>query len=332
MSILRLRETDGPGEDASLGALSGAASSAPGGREESREPILASLFVHLLGVIALLVIPPSRPTAIELVENAAAARAFFAPAVPSTNPTAAKPTPVPTAPPPAEKPTPTTPDRLDRVSVGARSDERLDRLRLERDKEVTAEMRKGERDEVREALGQAERPDRHAQRNGEDADKETRAMEREPSRPLMLPGEDLRRSGAPGRLLDASAKTIERRARERTEIGDPNTLAGRQMGALYFDPHGADFTRWINHFKNEVYRNWILPQPALMGLVGKVEIVFQVERDGRLAALQVTGPSGTPAFDRASANALRGAELLPLPTDYDSPHVVMHVTFEYNVR
>ena len=39
----------------------------------------------------------------------------------------------------------------------------------------------------------------------------------------------------------------------------------QQMGPLFFDPEGADFTAWINHCKNEVYRNWIVPQPALFG-------------------------------------------------------------------
>ena len=41
------------------------------------------------------------------------------------------------------------------------------------------------------------------------------------------------------------------------------TGTGQQMGPLFFDPEGADFTVWINHFKNEVYRNWLVPQAVL---------------------------------------------------------------------
>ena len=55
---------------------------------------------------------------------------------------------------------------------------------------------------------------------------------------------------------------------------------GQQISGLFFDPAGADFTEWINRFKNEVYRNWILPQPALMGFKGHVAFEFTVERDG----------------------------------------------------
>src|SRR6185369_432657 len=56
--------------------------------------------------------------------------------------------------------------------------------------------------------------------------------------------------------------------------------AGRQMGPLFFDPEGADFTGWLNHFKNEVYRNWIVPQAVMFGYHGHVDIEFWVERDG----------------------------------------------------
>jgi protein TonB len=107
--------------------------------------------------------------------------------------------------------------------------------------------------------------------------------------------------------------------------------AGRQMGPLFFDPEGADFTGWINHFKNEVYRNWIVPQAALFGFRGgHVDIEFWVERDGSMTQVRILKSSGTPALDRAAQNALTGSRLLALPSDFGPQRVHMQVSFFYN--
>jgi len=102
------------------------------------------------------------------------------------------------------------------------------------------------------------------------------------------------------------------------------------MGPLFFDPEGADFTVWVNHFKNEVYRNWIVPQPAILGFRGHVDLEFTVERDGRLTNLRMLKSSGTPALDRAAQNALLGSRLMALPADYRPARVSMQVSFFYN--
>jgi TonB family protein len=105
------------------------------------------------------------------------------------------------------------------------------------------------------------------------------------------------------------------------------------VGPLFFDPQGADFTAWVNHFKNEVYRNWIVPQSALLGLKGgRVDIEFRVARDGRLVGLRLVGSSGTGALDRSARNALMGSRLLPLPSAFGPDEVAMSISFFYNER
>jgi TonB family protein len=108
-------------------------------------------------------------------------------------------------------------------------------------------------------------------------------------------------------------------------IGNP-----RQMGPLLFDPQGADFTSWINHFKNEIYRNWIVPKPAEFGIRGHVDFEFTVERDGTITNLRVLLSSGTAALDRAAQNALTSSRFLNLPSDFAPSRVVMRVSFFYN--
>ena len=133
----------------------------------------------------------------------------------------------------------------------------------------------------------------------------------------------------PGPSIAGSLRSLE----DRIAGGDVRGLAsgtGQQMGDLFFDPKGADFTAWYNHFKNEVYRNWIVPPSVSMGARGHVEIEFVIDRDGTMSAVRIVRSSGTPALDRAARNALLGSRLLPLPPDYGPPQVAMLVTFFYN--
>jgi TonB family protein len=109
----------------------------------------------------------------------------------------------------------------------------------------------------------------------------------------------------------------------------PSDTAANIAG-LYFDPLGADFTGWVNHFKNEVYRNWVVPQTALMGLKGHVVLEFMIERNGTMTSLRTLQSSGTFELDRAAQNALRGSRSLPLPAGYLPPRITMRVTFFYN--
>jgi TonB family protein len=124
---------------------------------------------------------------------------------------------------------------------------------------------------------------------------------------------------------------------EASGVGDPGPLGvvsgtGGQMGPLFFDPQGADFTEWIQRFKNEVYRNWIPPPSASLGWTGQVDFEFVVERSGTMTEVRLLEGSGTAAYDRAARNALVSSRLLPLPADFAPTTVTMKVGFVYNVR
>jgi TonB family protein len=106
--------------------------------------------------------------------------------------------------------------------------------------------------------------------------------------------------------------------------------AGVQVGSMFYDPEGADFTAWINHFKNEVYRNWVPPQAVMFGFAGHVDFEFWVERDGRVTDLKMLKSTGTPSLDRAAQNALTSSRLLPLPADYRPARFRMQIGFYYN--
>lgn len=138
-------------------------------------------------------------------------------------------------------------------------------------------------------------------------------------------------AGQPGPIV-ASLRRLETAG-----IGDPGpvgmpTGTGGQMGPLFFDPQGADFTAWVQRFKNEVYRNWILPPAAVLGWAGQVDFEFVVDRSGTMTEVRLLDSSGTAAYDRAAHNALVSSRLLPLPADFAPPTVTMRVGFVYNMR
>jgi periplasmic protein TonB len=137
---------------------------------------------------------------------------------------------------------------------------------------------------------------------------------------------------APNRSLLGSIEKLERGMATggRGGEGTLDRATGQQMGALFFDPQGADFTAWINHLRNEVFRNWIVPQAVMLGYSGQVDIEFTVARNGTLHGLKVLTSTGTVSLDRAAANALLGSRLLSLPSDYAPPDVTIRATFIYN--
>jgi TonB family protein len=147
----------------------------------------------------------------------------------------------------------------------------------------------------------------------------------------MTRGDEGRRArpGSLGPSIQGAVDGVVKRLQRDAQLGLP-TGTGQNQAGLFFDPQGADFTLWINTFKNEVYRNWIVPSAAQFGFRGHVDFEFTVERDGSMSALRMLKSSGTTSLDRAAQYALSGSRFMPLPDDYGPPRVTMQVTFFYN--
>jgi TonB family protein len=101
------------------------------------------------------------------------------------------------------------------------------------------------------------------------------------------------------------------------------------LGALRFDPNGADFSAWAQVFKAEIYRTWRGapgPDPTtdLMAV-----IQFVVRRDGSVTETTVVTSSGSPRFDGAAQRALYATALAPLPPDYSGKEIRMTLQFHH---
>jgi hypothetical protein len=104
----------------------------------------------------------------------------------------------------------------------------------------------------------------------------------------------------------------------------------QNMGALYFDPQGADFTLWVNRFKDEVYKNWVVPQGPVPVFRGHVDFQFTVEKNGSMVALRLMNSCGSSVHDKAAQEALSASHFMTLPPDYEPARVTMQVSFLYN--
>ncbi len=293
-------------------------------------PILESIVVHAIALTLLFLIQPHKPQLPPEAEKPKVSRAFFLPpqlAKPPAPKAVAKAVPQPTPPPPQPVATPPPPPKSAKISIGEASDKRAEILQLERDRDIG---RRGTKTAQEKAMPQEAVPEsekRAGEGRGEDAQRSGLPLPSGGANPTS-PANDPRVMGPSGGILSASTRSVERALRDKRDMSQLE-IPGYQMGPLFFDPEGADFTRWINHFKSEVYRNWIIPEPARLGVRGQVGIEFTVDRGGKITRIAMLSSSGMPALDRAASNALQGSDLLPLPDDYPAGSVTMRVTFVY---
>jgi hypothetical protein len=118
-----------------------------------------------------------------------------------------------------------------------------------------------------------------------------------------------------GSSIASSLQNLESRLQSTDTLGVPSGT-GQWIRGLQYDPMGADFTEWINHFKNEFYRNAVWPPSAGLLAARYTEIQLVVERDGSLSLNQLLTSCGNSALDKASRNAFSSSRLMALPADY----------------
>jgi TonB family protein len=214
----------------------------------------------------------------------------------------------PPPPPPTTPPTPPPPKAKDRISIGPRSDRQAKEIWLKRDEEI-----------ANTAQGNG------AEGPGPQPLPATPAPTVEPP-PVKTADGTL--TEPPRSILD-SLRQFDKKL-EQGGRGLGLGKIGPKHADIAYDPQGADFSEWIDHLRRELYRNWIVPQAALMGFRGRVTVRFVVGRDGALLRGDIAQPSGTISLDRAAKNAVLGSRMRPLPPDYGPAEFELSVTFYYN--
>lgn len=300
------------------------------GRLNQRQGFLVSSIVHMV-ILSMLAARPEKHTEPPRVarQEPRAERVFLPPAevirqlIPRQQ---VQP------PPPARPPEPPAARLKDRMSTGLPSERAKGPLMMRREDDLT-QVPKGRPNAVPSA---APAPPVEVARNGRagvpSPGPAPGGLTLPPGLGSLPPGKEGPPPGPEGsdQTIASSLQRLEQRLGEGGPVGIETGAGARQMGGLRFDPEGADFTAWLNQWKGEIYRNWIVPQALALGVRGHVDIEFTVERDGSLSSLRLLKSSGTVSYDRAAEGALRGSRWLPLPSDFRPPRVTIQVTFYYN--
>ncbi len=311
-------------------------------RFDQRQGFLVSALVHLVVLMTLAshpklgnqpvadaAPPPVAGPRVFLPPRAELRRLFPKPTPPSVRRPAPAPTPTP-ARPPAEH-------AKDRISVGAPTDAQTKKPLVLRRDESLLDAAKGRPNAMPSTpppvAGQPNpKPPQAAAAGHAQDEKGTPGLRLPPGLGDLPRGREGAERSAERRApsIASSLINLDRQLQESGPRGIPTGVTQRMQG-LRFDSQGADFTAWLDHFRIEVYNNWMLPKAFELGYHGEVEFEFVVERDGTMSSVQMLKSSGTPALDRAARNALLGSRFLALPSDYGPPRVTMGVTFSYSI-
>ena len=109
---------------------------------------------------------------------------------------------------------------------------------------------------------------------------------------------------------------------------------GRQLGNLEVlsDTQGVDFGPYLQRILQDVRENWYhaIPESAEMKK-GKLQIEFAIGKDGRVADMRLTLPSGDVALDRAAWAGISASNPFPpLPSAFTGPYLALRFRFYYN--
>jgi TonB family protein len=81
------------------------------------------------------------------------------------------------------------------------------------------------------------------------------------------------------------------------------------------DTRGVDFDPYLKRVADVVRRNWyeLIPESARAPVMrkGKVAIEFAIMKEGRIGGMQIVGPSGDIALDRAAYGGITASNSFP---------------------
>jgi TonB family protein len=111
---------------------------------------------------------------------------------------------------------------------------------------------------------------------------------------------------------------------------------GMQGSALELksDPMGVDFRPYLTQILATIRRNWyaVMPESVKLGRHGKVGLLFAITKSGNVSKVTWAFQSGTDALDKAAVAAISASNPFPpLPAEFKGERVVLQLNFAYNV-
>jgi TonB family protein len=146
----------------------------------------------------------------------------------------------------------------------------------------------------------------------------------------------------------APGSSTEQAARAAAAARAGGSVGGSQMGMglrgggniksnmeILTDTQGVDFGPYLARVVESVRMNWynLIPEAARSPLFkkGVVAVDFYILKDGRVAGMQLEGPSGDVSLDRAAWGGITASNPFPpLPGEFHGPYLGLRFRFYYN--
>lgn len=102
---------------------------------------------------------------------------------------------------------------------------------------------------------------------------------------------------------------------------------GSAFGSARLDASGFDSPYYLNILFSKIDNQWDNPYEGDQGI--QCTIYFVVGRDGKIIDSAIEKSSGISAYDQAALRAILGCKPPPLPNQFDSEELGIHLEFSY---
>lgn len=102
---------------------------------------------------------------------------------------------------------------------------------------------------------------------------------------------------------------------------------GSEFGSARLDAAGFDSPYYLNIVFSKIRRGWDNPFEGLDTV--RCTIYFVIDRRGKISDSAIENSSGMPAYDQAALRAVLGSKPPPLPNQFGSEELGIHLEFRY---
>jgi TonB family protein len=102
---------------------------------------------------------------------------------------------------------------------------------------------------------------------------------------------------------------------------------GSEFGSARLDAAGFDSPYYLNIVFSKISRGW--DNPFEGGDTVSCIIYFVIDRRGKISDSAIENSSGLPAYDQAALRAVLGSKPPPLPNQFGSEELGIHLEFRY---
>ena len=164
--------------------------------------------------------------------------------------------------------------------------------------------------------------------------------------PAAQKGEGRRANLSTGTPGDAIEQSLHSAARGRatggiagpgdslSQLNNLNPNFNVEGPVILSDTKGVDFGPYLARVVYVVRQNWysVIPETARLGQQGRVALVFEILKDGKVGTLRLVGSSGADPLDRAALASINMSNPFPpLPQEFTGNHLVLEFIFLYNL-